>query len=407
MNPYAHLFNRYVHNSIRAVHTNLLALDEHLPSEDDLSLALHSLGFSLPVDDAWAASREVLVLLAPKMEQAGFRDGWLPFLERGIERSRANGDRGAEGEFHYQLGLLHELRARFADAQTCYQTSAALFAGLGERGKEARSINRQAYTARLQQRLPAAIELVNRALSLLPEEATERAGCYFTWGTIAFDQRQWAESIGWFTRSLAEWERQENPRMVAWSLRNLGPALHRAGRYDEAIACYERALGIFDEVPDVVHQALTRMNLGIVYSLTGSSERALALYAQAEPVFRAAQDDMRLALLSGNRGYAHRQLSQWQAAEDAYRQSIELWKQIGVKASVVNGMDGLGLVQLGKGDRQAASAIFNTALACLEEMPDDPRHDYLHQMVCGHLRQAEGGESMPMEKGLKEKGASD
>lgn len=389
MNPYAKTFKRFVGNSIRAVHHRLLALENEIPGEEIQSQALQSLDFALPTAETWAISREVLALLAPKMEQAGLRDGWLPYLQRGIERSRAEGDVGTEGELHYHLGLLHELRVRFDDACSAYEKSAHLFSALDERQREARAISRQAYVARLQQRHEQALALAERALSLAPEGSAEHAGCCFTLGTIAFDRREWETSIRWFRSSLAAWERLGDQRMVAFALRNLGPALHWTRAYDEAIVCYERALAIFDEVPDPVHQALTRMNLGIVYSLTGQSERSLALYAQAEPVFRRTEDDLRLALLYGNMGYANRQLSRWQAAEESYRLSIERWRRIGVKASAVNGLDGLGLVLLGSGRLEEALAVFGEALATLEEIPDDPRYDYLHQMVTGHREEAE------------------
>jgi len=213
MNPYSTLFNRYVVNSIQTVQRKLRALDDQLPSPEDQSPALHSLGFALPTEDGWAASREVLLLLAPQLERAGLRDSWQPFLEQGIARSRAAGDRWAETELHYQSGLLHELRVRFGQADSCYAKSGALFSELGERGKAGGAINCRAYIACLEQRYADTIELVNRALALRPENAPERSGCYFTWGTIAFDQR--------------EWERLGDQRMGIWGMPTVNSPIGR------------------------------------------------------------------------------------------------------------------------------------------------------------------------------------
>ncbi|MBV7334284.1 hypothetical protein KFU94_39820 [Chloroflexi bacterium TSY] len=49
----------------------------------DEEQTLHTLDYSLRVSDTWPVTRDVLTLLAPKMEQAGYRDDWYPFLGGG------------------------------------------------------------------------------------------------------------------------------------------------------------------------------------------------------------------------------------------------------------------------------------------------------------------------------------
>lgn len=58
--------------------------------------------------------RALLLTLAPKMEQAGFRQDWLSYLARRLDQAHSLEDRRAEAELNLQVGYLH-LRLRQLD----------------------------------------------------------------------------------------------------------------------------------------------------------------------------------------------------------------------------------------------------------------------------------------------------
>jgi tetratricopeptide (TPR) repeat protein len=385
---YAARFLDSIVRSIEGVRARLDLADQALPSVEDRELALHILNFALKVEAAWPSARDVLSILAPKMEQAGHRDDWSPFLERGIEESLSREDRATEAQLRFYLGMIHELRARFNQADAEFAASAACYAEIGESRKQARSLSRRAGIARLQRRYDAAQQWVHEALSLLPDDAPERANCYFAQGVIDFDHRRWREAADALGRALALWEAQNNKHMIALSLRNLGPALQWLREYDAAIRIYERALALFEQSPDPVNQAVTRMNLGIVYSLQGKGEAALALYQQAEPVFRRMQDELNMARIYTNLGIEYRQLGQLEAAEASNRQAIPLWQKLNNVRSELNVMDELGLTYLAQGLAGQAIATFEDALRRLETIAGTPGADRLLSLLSQHLEQA-------------------
>lgn len=65
--------------------------------------------------------------MAPKMEQAGHRHGWMPYLERGLRQSQLLGDEETKAGLHLQLGVLHQLRSNYAAARTHLKESVAGF----------------------------------------------------------------------------------------------------------------------------------------------------------------------------------------------------------------------------------------------------------------------------------------
>lgn len=357
---------------------------DYLPNAETSILALHLLDFALELDEAWPQARELLLRLAPQMEQAGHRDDWRPYLERAIERSPQRDDPFATGELAFYLGQLHELRSRYAEAQAAFAQSAAIFAEQNQPQQQARSISRSAYVARLQRLFAQAEQLVVQAQRLAPDHRPIQATCHLTRGTVAFDNREWADAVEHLQQALELWEAENDRRMIALSLRNLGPALHMQKRYDEAVVCYTRALALFQEILDPVNRAVTQMNLGIVRSLQGKPEDALALYAQAEPAFRRVEDPLRLASLLTNQSIEYRKLGRWQEAEGCSRRAIAAWEGLGNLRSTINAMNGLVYSLLGQDRLAEAEATLYAAFVRLEEMEVGPSRDALRGMLNQH-----------------------
>ena len=350
--------------------------------------ALHTLSFALNLVEAWPAARELLLTMAPKMEQAGFRDEWMPYLEQGIAQSRTLADLEAEAELHFQLGRLYRLRGKFAPARTEFEAGMAGFAHLKLPRSQARAMNRLAQVARRQRQFTEAVRLAETALSLLGEQETERAYSYLVLGTVAIDKRDWPQAVEFFQRSFALWERENDQRMMGRSLMSLGSAWRPMKKYQEAIDVYRQAIVLFKTILDPIYQAIVQMNLGNVYYYNDQPEEALHLHLQAERIFRRVQDLFYLGLVNHNIGMAYRKMEQWHSAEEAYLLSIEQRKNIGNVAGLLNSMDGLGLVYLGQGQPSKAMSVFETALDRLTGIKGEPGYDRLVEMITSHLQEA-------------------
>ena len=87
---YSEMFYRYIMRSAEYIlacvqqETSRLSIDEQ-------ELGMHTLNFTLKLPEAWPVTRNLLLAMAPKMEQAGYRDEWMVYLESGIEQSQKVG----------------------------------------------------------------------------------------------------------------------------------------------------------------------------------------------------------------------------------------------------------------------------------------------------------------------------
>jgi tetratricopeptide (TPR) repeat protein len=348
---------------------------------------LKAISFALKLPEAWLDTRALLLTMAPNMEQAGFRDEWIPYLEQGVHQSQRLHDAETEAELYIQLGILFQLRGKYEVARSYLETSVKGFAALNNSHGQARACNQLAFVAQRQRRFKEATDLVETALQLLSVDDSEQAFSYFVLGMVALGKRTWPEAVDFFQKSFELWEHQNNHRMMGRTLTLLGSALNRMERYTEAIKTYQRAINLLETVDDPVHKGMAQMNLGNVYVLLSRLQEALESHLQAEKIFRKVQDQLHLAHVTHNIGMVYRRLQQWPKAEEAFGASIKLWERFNNVERLVNTMDGLGLVHFEQGHFTKAKAVFEEALNQLRRIEGEPGYDHKFNMVTSHLKE--------------------
>ena len=384
---YPTLFKRYI---VHSVQTTLASLPAEMAQnwEAARERALHVLGFGLAWAEAWPATRDLLLLLAPKMEQAGHRDDWLPYLERGVVLSRQQNDRRAEAELTLAVGELLRLRSKFALARAQVETSIALFTALGLAPRQAHALNELAFVAWQQHQYDEAETLAQSALLMLEENDPERATCFSRLGLVAIDRQQWAVAERYHRQAIQIRQAQGDQRKFAWSLQNLGYALRGQQKFSDAINSYEKAITILEDMQDIGNCANTRVNLGIVYWLAEQPRRALDEYTVAESILGKLHDIHNLAAVVNNKGLCYLALQEWKQAEDAFLSSIHLFQQIGDLNLRLNVLDGLGLAYLGQNQYDRARFTFQSALDELPQIAGTPMFDYLASVLPMHIAEA-------------------
>jgi len=154
--------------------------------------ALYSLIILTGLEEAELCQRalDLLVAVAPKMEQSGVRESWVSVLSQGIYVSQTSRRRDVEGELYLHLGTLHHRQAQYEEGNKAFADSAEIFADLADYENYARGVNRRAFIIRLQQNLDLAQDLAHFALKLLsrdeiePRNREEEAYSYLVLGTV-------------------------------------------------------------------------------------------------------------------------------------------------------------------------------------------------------------------------------
>lgn len=386
MTDYPAIFRGYIVRSTQHMLSRIRQAETILPSEER-DQALHTLSYALKLSEAWPDTRDLLLIMAPKMEQAGYRDEWIPYLEEGVQRSEQWHDSQAAAELQLQLGLLYQLRSKYDQARTQLETSVEGFRNLQDRHNQARALNQLAFVARRQRHFDEAVRLVETVHQSLNPTDEERAFGYYVLSLVALDSRDWQRAVKLSTQAFNLWEPTKAWRMMGRSLLCQGVALQELKQYPEAIKIDEQAITLFESSQDKYLKAIARMNLGIVHKDLERPQQAITLYLKAERIFRQVQDRYHLGLVTHNMGLSYRKLGQWDQAKEAYQQSIAIKQELGQIALLVDDMDGLGLVFLAEGNLVKAKEIFQEAKTWLTLIEDDVYYDNLFEMVSGHLQE--------------------
>ncbi|MBX3051893.1 MAG: tetratricopeptide repeat protein [Caldilineaceae bacterium] len=405
MATYTEIFTAYILNGARRALEQVQQGMGRVPDEVRLQ-AWHLLTYALTVEEAWPSVRELLLDLAPRMEMAGYRHEWLPFLQTGIKYSRLRDDKPITAELSLQLGYL-QLRLRdFESAETALLAAQSEFVLLDNRPRQSLCLVRLAQVARYQNARNAALALLDDAEARIPPDVRETGYCHFVRGLLATDAHAWEEAVAHFQQSLDRWQAAGDRRQMALSFLNLGRARAYAYQYHpgpdpapapllaEALAHTRNALDLFRAVNDYQHQASCYSQLGYLHAWQGDSQAALTMYTQAQSICHQTHDRLELAFVDRNLGVEYLKLGRYTEAQLAFEESIAGFEQTGHELEALVSREGWCEVYLAQGEYPQAIEALNRTLdrltALMEQNPgDDDACTHLAAELRSFLAQAE------------------
>ncbi len=386
------LFTNYIIAGITALLARVRAAAYIVP-EADRQQAWHLLSFGLKLDDAWPVTRDLLLALAPKMELAGFREEWIPYLVKGIQCAQKVGDDLVAAECELQIGMLYRLMSRLEEAEHWTTASVKRFVEHMDAQGQARAFNELAWLEQLQRRYAEATCHVEQALAILNELDPERAMCYRVQGMIAIGQGRFQDAERYHRKALAGFEAQKDYRKTAWGLQNIAYTLREIKDFEQAIPLYQKAEVILKEINDSYHWAVVNLNLGITLYHAGKSENALVPYNNAQNVFSRMQNKLSLAHTHSNLGLCYIAQQQYELAENAFQTAMTIFAEIHEQGWLVNSMDGLAMTYIATKQYQKAISVLEQACKMLPAIAETLNYKYLCDSLAEHWQIAYKGQT--------------
>jgi tetratricopeptide (TPR) repeat protein len=353
--------------------------------------ARHILSYALSVPDAWLPTRDLLLQLAPVMEQAGHRDDWVAYLKQGVFLGESLGDHLAVGELHFQIAVLYRMVSQFELTDQHLSMSLAHFSSLNHRQGQGRVQNELAWIDYLRHRYPEAIQHAQQALALLGAREVESGMSYRVLGMVAIEEGEYVKSAALHQQALTIFANHHDQRRVAWSLQNLANALRGQRQFDAAILHYQQALESMSALGDMHSAAVVEFNLGITYQRWGKYESALIHYHRAIAVFSKLQNRLYLARLYTDLGLTYFSIDHYQEAASAFQTSSQLFAELEQEFWQLNALDGLAMTYLAQQQFANALPLLESAIANLPLVVDDPNYANLSRSLQEHLLEAQMG----------------
>ncbi|MEM7132679.1 MAG: tetratricopeptide repeat protein [Chloroflexota bacterium] len=367
---FSDLFLDYIENGVQEA-LERIDPDPNVPqSDEDRERALYVLIYAVNKPQLSEYTRKLLLLMAPRLERSGYTRDWILVLKKGFELYKKNRD-NSTAELALHLGIYYQQAGDYSRAGCLFHTSSEIYCEISNSVLEARSLNREAYVACLQQMYQKAYQHVNKALSLLDRQEKECSASYQVLGELAMAERKFAKAEEFFTESLKGRQVHNDIQSIAYSLRDIGNALLRQNKYVEAANLYEQSIGFLQQTNNLVQLAVVRMNLGVVYLLLKQPHRAVEYFQSAERTLQECQDIHHLAMLFLNKGIAYRDMHEWDSAESAIKSSISYWKEMCNPPNLINAMYELGTTMIRNNRISEGHYVLSDALELLPQIVDD------------------------------------
>lgn len=392
MSSYPTTFHTYICRTIEIALANVRATAGLLP-DAVRKQALHALSYALGLDAAWPVTRELLLVMAPKMEQAGHRTDWMPYLEQGITAGERLGDWPAVAEYQLQLGMLYRMISQFETAKAWLSRSVANFAQGADGPNQARALNELAWVEHLQHHYAEATAHVEQALGLLPVDHPECGMSYRVLGMIAIFQKKWEEAELLHLKALVIFEQQGHQRRIAWGLQNVATALTNQHKFIAAFEYYQKAAKTLLVMNDIHNWGIVQMNLGLAYLYSKNPELALSYLVDAENVACQLNNLFQLAGIKTNQGLVYLALKDYLKAENAFLSAVNSYTKLGDERWRLNAIDGLAMAYLAQKQFTQAVEVLEVALQDLPRIKAMPNYAYLSKSLNEHLQQAKAGQA--------------
>ncbi|MFF5077451.1 tetratricopeptide repeat protein [Actinoplanes sp. NPDC000266] len=202
-----------------------------------------------------------------------------------------------------------------------------------------------------------------RVLRSFVDRMTGLAAWQLAWTLDTFQRRQDLRHDQVTTRriALAAAKELDDPLLLADSYRDLGHALARADRADEARAHFTYAIERYIELGEAVRQAHTERGIGYTFVKPGQYDRVLEHYLRAESLYRAAGHRAGLAKSLNETAFLNAKLGRHEPARQRCEQALMVFRELGDRHGEAATLDTLGLAHTGLGQHERAVECFRSS----------------------------------------------
>lgn len=184
---------------------------------------------------------------------------------------------------------------------------------------------------------------------------------------------RFAEACAWYELALglAEELRERSPEVDA--LRHLGYLSTALGRYDDAGRTYQRAFVLAEAGQDTAATIIACQGLGNVALAQGAWTGAESWYGRGLSLAEAAEDRLRTAQLQHNLSIVARRTGELGAAARRLQEARRILEELGDGLELARILNSQGLWEVELGRPTEALAAYQEALAAIERAGGEPR----------------------------------
>lgn len=335
----------------------------------------------------WPTISALLNKLVPYFERYGYDAEWANYVRQSIVVSESLDDAEQKALLQAHLGALYRTAGHYADAHEMLQQSTDYFKENGKTKQWASVTAIRAYMYAIQRRHELAEPLIEQVLEQLSVTDPQREYVYYIQGLLALNNNDGVTAEQHFKQALQCCELLQDKRLMAKNLRNLGTALYHQDSPEQALAFYERAVVLHDELQEPVESAIDYIGIALIALIRKQPHKVIAALDKAEPALTRVHDILHLGTLDVNYALALHQLKEWDRAAERFYRAISRYQSLMDYYRAGNAYFCVGQLMTAQQLVGEARQAFLNALDCLMKCEPSPARDALRQQIDEELEQ--------------------
>lgn len=294
---------------------------------------------------------------------------------------RRTGDREEWARLHREIGVLNERRGLPEVALAAYRTSLEIHEELHHAAETVTSLRHVASALQELGELPEAARTLERALTMLdahaPHDIPELIEVNTVLGSVVEDEGDPATALAIYERALVLAEQIGYGVGRVEILRHMGSACTNLGEFYRAIGCYQQAIRFARTLDDEVALSDLHGDLGEVYLERGEIREAIEEFNKGLARDLAHQDPLGMAINHRRLGAAYQEQGDLDRAADELKAAEDLLRQMKDE-----GEEAILLTQ--RGSLFEAEAQYDDAIRCYQQSLEinERRDDEVGTIVC-------------------------
>jgi CHAT domain-containing protein/tetratricopeptide (TPR) repeat protein len=281
---------------------------------------------------------------------------------------QTTGDRAGVARAHAHLGRYHLALSDLPEAAANYESALRIWDELGDARQRIDTLIDLGFVEARRGEWASAISLLVRAQGLTseadePVQAGQIAGgLAYVFGESGLPEAALVQN----QNALAHYGRAASARDVALTTLDIGINYHQLGDHDAALSHVRQALAALPS-PDGLEAAMCRQYLAKVHLARGEHEEALENLRAALPVYERAGNP-KAAEVRALMGQVFSRQGRLAAAREHYRQALAAFEEMSDRLNQAALHFALGELELGEGNYDAAEAALRQSIDITENV---------------------------------------
>ncbi|MCT0254612.1 CHAT domain-containing protein [Synechocystis sp. CS-94] len=189
-------------------------------------------------------------------------------------------------------------------------------------------------------------------------------------GTIYSNFGENSQALAYYEQAVPLAQQLQDNALEGATFNNIGSIYNALGDRQTAINYYQRALALVRKAGDKTEEMTTINNLGVAYDNLGESEKALQYYAEALALGKSLNDMEMMGTSLSNIGLAYNNLGERDKALEYYQEALILSRSVGDRQGEAVRLNNIALIYDGFGEKDKALEYYIQSLIIAEAVGD-------------------------------------